>query len=167
LPGMLLSLYGQMFGPQGFSIFGVAGFLLAMAVFFLARHPLGVRFLRSYPNGISGEFSRLQSLKTPLLRAMKLAAFCAAIGLVLLAVTARLDGVPGTPVFAPSQHYRLSNHGVNTEVSRLRYCLAGIGFDVGWHAGASSALLLALHALLFGHIPKNFARRGTDGGQAK
>lgn len=168
LPGILLSLYGQLFGPQGFWIFGVAGFLLAMAVFFLARHSLGVRFLRSSPSGLSGRYGRLQGLKAPLRQALGFAAFFATIGLVTLAVTARFGGVPGIPVFAPREHYYLSNHSVTTEVSRLRYCLAGVGFEVGWHAGASCAVLLALHALFFGCVPKNFGTSrasSTDAGE--
>jgi hypothetical protein len=162
LPGMLLSLYGQLWGPPRFFPIGVAGFLLAMAVFFLGRERLGIRFLRIYPNGLSGRYLWLQDLKVPLRRTMIFAAFCATIGLVILAATARIDGVPGIPVFFAREHYYLSNHSMMTEVSRLRYCLAGVGFNVGWYAGASCALLLALHALFFGYVPKRFGKYRAD-----
>jgi hypothetical protein len=38
-------------------------------------------------------------------------------------------------------------------VSRVRYCLAGAGFHVGWYGGASYALLLAIHTLVFARVP--------------
>ena len=51
VPLVLFSLYGQLFGPTGAAIFGIVGFLSAMAVFFLVRQPLGQRFLRACPHG--------------------------------------------------------------------------------------------------------------------
>ena len=154
VPLTLFSLYGQLFGPTWSIFFGIAGFLSAMAVFFLTRQPLGQRFIRACPHGLSERFPGLRKLDVPLQRAMYLAALFATIGLVTLFASARLDGVPGTPVFAQREHYIFANHSTHTEVSRLRYCLAGAGFHAGWHFGALYAILLAIHALIFARIPE-------------
>jgi hypothetical protein len=154
VPLVLFSLYGQLFGPTGAAIFGVAGFLAAMAVFLLARQPLGQRFLRACPRGLSERFPGLARLDVPLQRAMYWVALAATIGLVTLFASARLDGVPGTPVFAHRDHYIFNNHSTHTEVSRLRYCLAGAGFHVAWHFGTLYGILLAIHALIFARIPE-------------
>ena len=153
VPLVLFSLYGQLFGPTGAAIFGIIGFLAAMAVFFMVRQPLGQRFLRACPRGLSERYPGLAKLDVPLQRAMYLAALAATIGLVTLFASARLDGVPGTPVFAHRDHYIFINHSTHTEVSRLRYCLAGAGFHMAWHFGALYAILLAIHALIFARIP--------------
>jgi hypothetical protein len=150
---MPFGLYGQLFGPQWTFFIGSVGFVSAMAVFGLSRTSLGTRFLRSCPHGLSERFATLQRFAIPLRRAMRVAGLIATIGLVTLAAAARLDGVPGTPVFAHREHYALVNHSVPTEVSRLRYCFAGAGFHIGWYCGASYALMLAIHALMFARVP--------------
>jgi hypothetical protein len=154
LPLILLGMYGQLFGPQWTFFFGAGGFLCAMAIFGLSRTALGSRFTHACPKGLSERFATLQRLEIPLRRAMMWVGLAATIGLITLAATARLDGVPGTPVFAHREHYVLVNHSVRTEVSRLRYCLAGAGFHVGWHCGALYASLLAIYALIFARVPK-------------
>jgi hypothetical protein len=150
---MPFGLYGQLFGPTWTFLIGVVGFLSALAVLWLARSSAGIRFLRACPRGLAERFPRLQKSEIPLRRAMKIAGLIFTIGLVTLAATARLDGVPGTPVFARRAHYVLASHSVSTEVSRVRYCLAGAGFHVGWYGGASYALLLAIHTLVFARVP--------------
>lgn len=150
---MPFGLYGQLFGPTWTFFIGVVGFVSAMAVFGLSRTSLGARFLRACPHGLSDRFAALQRFEIPLRRAMAMAGIIATIGLVTLATSARLDGVPGTPVFAQRAHYVLVNHSVSTEVSRLRYCFAGAGFHVAWYGGAFYALLLAIHALIFARVP--------------
>lgn len=154
LPLTLFSLYGQLFGPTWSAFFGMAGFLSAMAVFFLSGQALGQRFIRICPHGLSERFPGLRKLDTPLQRVMLLVAWVATIGLITLFASARLDGVPGTPVFAHREHYIFANHSTHTEVSRLRYCLAGTGFHAAWHFGALYAILLAIHALIFARIPE-------------
>ncbi len=153
LPLILLSMYGQLFGPLWTFFFGVGGFVCAMALFGLSRTALGSRFSRACPKGLSERFSGLRRLDIPLRRAMTGVGLVATIGLITLAATARFDGVPGTPVFAQREHYVLVDHSVPTEVSRLRYCLAGAGFHVGWHCGALFASLLAIYALIFARVP--------------
>lgn len=162
LGGIVFSLYGQLFGPQWAWIFGVAGFLLAMSVFmFGERHRLGVRFREICPQGLSGAFARLTTLKSGLLRGIKAAALCFFIAMVTFIGAVRfVDGVPeGAPVFAPRQRYLLNDHSHFTEVSRLRYCVAGAAFHTAWHAGAFCATLLALHVLIYGEMPKNLRAR--------
>jgi hypothetical protein len=158
LGGIVFSLYGQLFGPQWAGIFGVAGFLLAMSVFiFGERHRLGVRFREICPQGLSGAFARLLTLKIGLQRGIKVAALCFIIAMATFVSAVRfVDGVPqGGPVFAPRQRYFLNDHSNLTKVSRLRYCVAGTTFHIAWHAAVVGATLLALHALIFGEIPKN------------
>jgi len=152
LPLVFLSLYGQLFGPQWTGLFGLMGFVSAMAVFGLSRSSLGKRFIHTCPNGLSDRFIRLRRLEIVLRSAMRGVGLVAAIGLVTLAATARFDGVSGTPVFAHREHYILVDHSIYTEVSRFRYCLAGAGFHVAWHFGALYAMLLAIYALLFARI---------------
>ncbi len=154
LPLNLFSLFGQLFGPTWTFFLGIAGFVSAIAVFILTREAPGEQFVRVCPHGLSERFPKLRSLEIPLRRVMKLVGLVAAAGLITLAVTARLDGVPSTPVFLQRTHYVLVNHSANTEVSRLRYCLAGTGFHVGWHFGALYTILLAIYALVFARIPK-------------
>jgi hypothetical protein len=165
VPLTLFSLYGQLFGPTWSIFFGIAGFLSAMAVFFLSGQAPGQRFIRICPRGLSERFPGLRKLDAPLQRAMLLAAWAATIGLITLFAFARLDGVPGTPVFAQREHYIFTNHSTHTEVSRLRYCLAGVGFHAGWHFGAIYGILLAIRALIFARIPE--IGKNSDKGRSK
>jgi hypothetical protein len=149
-----LSLYGQLFGPPWTCFIGVLGFASAMPLFGLSRTQYSASFIRACPSGLSDRFTSLKKLEIPLQRAMRVIGLFAFIGLVTLAATARLDGVPGTPVFAHREHYILVDHSVYTEVSRLRYCFAGAGFHVAWHCGEMYAILLAIYALVFARLPK-------------
>jgi len=167
LGGIVFSLYGQLFGPQWAWIFGVAGFLLAMSVFIFGEgHRLGVRFREICPQGLSGAFARLATLKSGLRRGIKTAALCFFMAMVTFIVAVHfVDGVPhGGPVFAPRQRYFLNDHSNLTKVSRLRYCVAGATFHIAWHAGVVGATLLALHGLIFGEIPKNLGPRRAAAG---
>ena len=153
LPLMIFSLYGQLFGPTGAFYLGPVGFVSAMGVFVLSRAAIGKRFLEVCRCGLSERFPILLKSMMPLRRSMKIVAIVAAIGLVTLAASARLDGVAGTPVFAHRAHYALVNHSALTEVSRFRYCLVGAGFFVAWYSGAAYAILLAIHAIIFARMP--------------
>lgn len=48
------------------------------------------------------------------------------------------------PVFAKREHYVLVSHGTYTEVTPMRYCLAGVAFLAGRHSIALAGTLEAL-----------------------
>jgi hypothetical protein len=162
LIGTVFNLICRLVGPRwGWAwIFSIGGFLLAISLGFLAKHPLGIRFIRACPQGLAGRIPRLENLRAPLLRTMKVVAVCWLIALGALVISSRMQGVPADdlPVFAPRKHYRLTDHGKITEVTRLRHSAAAAGGLVAWHSGALFASLTALHLLLFGKFPETLQR---------
>jgi len=80
------------------------------------------------------------------------------IFLAALAATFSQPGVCVTdslPVFARREHYVLVSHGTYTEVSPLRYYLAGVSFLAGWHSIALVGTLEALGT----YVQKEIYRR--------
>jgi hypothetical protein len=145
-----LSLYGALYGPQWLWIFGVAAFLLAVAILPLSHHHLGIRFVQACPDGLSGPFPRLRALRLPIAFSLRIVALSTVVSLVTM-LTAGSKGVgDGRPVFAPREHYVLTNHSKRTEVSRHRYWVADSAGHAAWHTGVAFGSLMSLYAVIFG-----------------
>jgi len=161
------SLYGELFGPPRGALLAIIGLLLSISIFFLARHPLGMRFLKECPTGLSARFPELVDWRKRIEFGAMLIGLLAFLSIAAMFLSMRGGGGPADnlPVFAPREHYVLSNHGKRTEVSATRFWLAGAGGVVAWHAGTMCASLLALYALFYGEFPpqlkRDFARSGN------
>jgi hypothetical protein len=155
-----LSLYGELFGPQRWVLLAIVAFLLSMAVFFLARQSLGVRFLKECPAGLSTRFPELANWRKRIERALMPIGLLVFLSMAAMFVSGRGAGVPADalPVLAAREHYVLTNHGKRTEVSAVRFWLAGGGGLVAWHCGALFAALMAVYGLAYGEFPPQFKR---------
>jgi hypothetical protein len=155
-----LSLYGELFGPQGAVFLAVIAFVLSIAVFFLAQHPWGIGFLKECPTGLAGRFPELQCWRKHIERLLLPIFLIAFLSVTAMFASSRAAGVPsdGLPALASRDHYNLTNHGRRTEVSALRFWVASAGGLVGWHAGALLVSLLALYGLFYGELPPQFKR---------
>jgi hypothetical protein len=73
---------------------------------------------------------------------------------IMLALS-RLDGVASShgPILAPHEEYLLNSHGTRTRVSRARYIVVGIAFDVAEYAGANIIVLVLFHYRAYGSVP--------------
>jgi hypothetical protein len=158
LVGLVFSLYGQLFGPQpgGFWVLLPAG--PTIFVFGVSFKPLGKRFLRACPNGLSGRFAGLQRLKAPLRRALVAAGACVFVSMIVLFVTRGGQPDDDLPVFTAREHYALNYHGKKTEVSRIHFEVVGTAAMVSLHGALFVASGLALYGLIFGRLPEEFAR---------
>jgi hypothetical protein len=154
------SLYGELFAPPRGIFLAIIAFLLSMSVFVLSRHPLGIRFLKECPTGLSARFPELIKCRKRIERAFVPIALLAFLSLAAMVTS---SGVPADnlPVFAARERYVLTNHGKRTEVSAVRFYLAGAGGLVAWHSGTLFASLLALYGLLYGEFPPHFKRDFT------
>lgn len=155
-----LSLYGELFGPQRGIFLATIAFLLSMSVFLLARHPLGKRFLKDCPTGLSARFPELSKWRKRIERALMPIGLFAFLSVAAMFVSSRKAGVPADnlPVFATREHYVLTNHGKRTEVSATRFWMAGAGGLVGWHCGTIYATMLALYGIFYGTLPASLSR---------
>jgi hypothetical protein len=154
------SLYGELFGPQRGIFLAIIAFLLSMAVFFLAGQPLGVRFLKECPAGLSTRFPQLAKWRKRLEHALIAIGLLVFLSIPAMFISAQGAGVPadGLPAFAAREHYVLTNHSKRTEVSAMRFWLAGGAGLVAWHCGALFAALMALYGLSYGEFPPQFKR---------
>jgi|GEM_PF-4372526 len=127
--GVLASLYGALFGPHWFFVFGILGFLLAVGGCVYSERC----FVPSCLQGLVQRFPWCRSFRGLLTRLGKVAGFGAAVALVTMFLSARLDGVPDgqTPVFAPLSEYVLTKHGKRMEISKLCYWTIGTSFSSG------------------------------------
>jgi hypothetical protein len=151
------SLYGELFAPPRGIFLAIIAFLLSMSIFVLSRHPLGMLFLKECPTGLSARFPELIKWRKRIERAFMPIALLAFLSLAAMFTSL---GVPADnlPVFAAREHHVLTNHGKRTEVSAIRFYLAGAGGLVAWHSGTLFASLLALYGLLYGELPPHFKR---------
>jgi hypothetical protein len=157
------SLYGELFDPQRGIVLAIIAFVLSISVFVLSRHPLGIRFLKECPTGLSARFPELIKWRRCIERAFMPIALLAFLSIAAMFTSSRAAGVPADnlPVFAAREHHVLTNHGKRTEVSAIRFYLAGAGGLVAWHSGALFASLLALYGLLYGELPPFKRRRSA------
>jgi hypothetical protein len=155
-----LSLYGELFGPQRGIFLAIVAFLLSMLVFFQARQPLGIRFLKECPAGLSSRFPELAKWRKRIERALMPLGLLVFLSMAAMFISGRGAGVPADalPVLAAREHYVLTNHGKRTEVSAVRFWLAGGGGLVAWHCGALFAALMAVYGLSYGEFPPQFKR---------
>jgi hypothetical protein len=154
------SLYGEFFGPlRGISL-AVLAFVISMAVFLLARHPWGLSFLKECPTGLSTRFPGLVKWRKRIERALIPVGLLIFLSIAAMFISSRGAGVPADtlPVFAPREHYILTNRGKRTEVSAARFWLADRAGLVAWHCGTLCASLVALYCLLYGDFPPQFKR---------
>jgi hypothetical protein len=154
------SLYGELFGPQRGIFLAIVAFLLSMFVFFQARQPLGLRFLKECPTGLSMRFPELTKWRKRIERVLMPLGLLVFLSLAGMFISGLGAGGPADalPVFAAREHYVLANHSKRTEVSAVRFWLAGGGGLTAWHCGALFASLLALYGLLYGEFPPQFKR---------
>jgi hypothetical protein len=154
------SLYGELFAPPRGIFLAFIAFVLSMSVFVLSRHPLGIRFLKECPTGLSARFPELIKWRKRIERAFMPIALLAFLSVAAMFASSLSAGVPvdNLPVFATRERYVLTNHGKHTEVSAIRFYLAGAGGLVAWHSGTLFASLLALYGLLYGELPPQFKR---------
>lgn len=168
--GNLLNLYLSLFGPnwQWTWLFSIACFLMGIGVLILSKQPLGVRFLKVCPSGLSGQNPKLSHLKSLVQRSIVITALCWTVGLIVLAASARLDGVAGNnqPAFATREHYVLTNHGKTLEVGRVRFLGVAVGWLAAWHFGTLFAGLSALRALLYVEGPDSVLEVDARGRRA-
>jgi hypothetical protein len=101
----------------------------------------------------------LRRLRVPLESLAVLFVIATAVGMVS-GWWARQEGVARHPVLQERERYQLNNHGKLTDVSRLRYVLAGVGWATAWHFLIAFGLTAQLYFLLF-----SFARFGLRGAQ--
>jgi hypothetical protein len=155
-----LSLYGELFGPQRGVVLAVIAFVLSIAVFFLAQHPMGIRFLKECPTGLAGRFPELQRWRKHTERLLLPIFLVAFLSVTAMFASSRGAGVPSDslPALASREHYILTNHGRRTEVSAVRFWVASAGGLVAWHAGALLVSLVALYGLFYGELPPHFKR---------
>jgi hypothetical protein len=154
------SLYGELLGPQRGIFLAIIAFLVSMAVFFLAGQPLGVRFLKECPAGLSTRFPQLAKWRKRIERALMPVGLLVFLSIAAMFISGLGAGGPADalPVFAAREHYVLANHGKRTEVSAVRFWLAGASGLVAWHCGALFAALMALYGLSYGEFPPQFKR---------
>lgn len=161
IPGMLFSLYGTLFGPSGAMLLGGASFVLAISVFMLSEHRLGIQFRRNCPNGLIQRYSNFQFLNSLVPQLIRFFGICAVVSMITFIASiasAHWKGPDSLPIFELRGHYLFHNHASYTEVSRLRYLIAGTSFVVAWHSGAMITVLSAFYALIFGRIPPSLKR---------
>jgi Na+/melibiose symporter-like transporter len=154
------SLYGELFGPKRGIFLAIVAFLLSLLVFFQARQTLGLRFLKECPAGLSTRFPELAKWRKHIERLLIPLGLLVFLSLAVMFICGLGAGGPADtlPVFAPREHYVLNNHSKRTEVSPLRFWLAGGGGLIAWHCGALFASLLALYGLSYGEFPPQFKR---------
>jgi len=155
-----LSLYGELFGPQRGVFLAIIAFLLGMAVFFLAHQPVGIRFLKELPAGLSGPHPELRRWRHRIESMLLPIGLIVFLSIAAMFACSRGAGVPSDslPALATREHYVLTNHGRRTEVSALRFCVASAGGLVAWHSGALLLSLVALYSLFYGELPPHFKR---------
>jgi hypothetical protein len=107
-----------------------------------------------YPNGISTRISALGGWKT-FLRYCVWAIF--GIGLIAgicLMVSARYDGVvESSPILADRDIYQLNSHGKLTTVSRARYIVVGVSFEIAFTCGLLGTETSIIYVLLYNEPP--------------
>jgi hypothetical protein len=155
-----LSLYGELFGPQRGVLLAIIAFVLSIAVFFLAQHPWGIRFLKECPSGLAGRCPELQRWRKYIERLLLPIFLVAFLCVTAMFASSGGAGVPSDrlPALASREHYILTNHGTRTEVAALRFWVASAGGLVAWHGGALLVSLLALYGLFYGELPPQFKR---------
>jgi hypothetical protein len=112
-----ISLSSVLFWSWSGCLFGVAAFLLVL---------VGVVTI-----------SRDRRLPLPESKTARIIFAVLVASLIALALSARSGGVGkagGRPIYAARERYFLTNHGRETEVSRLRFLCVGTSFMLGWHA---------------------------------
>ena len=144
-----LSLCCGVFGPSWRwpMLLSAGGFALAVHAGFLGEGKWGKRFSAVCPSGLTERFPDTARLRVPLVRAMRTLAVIAAVCIVVAFAASRRAGVPADnlPAVAQREHYRFTNHGTITEVTRVRYCTATIAGLMAWHSGALAALRVFLY----------------------
>jgi hypothetical protein len=145
---VMLSAYFQLFGPRGFVMFGIVGFLLGAAGWVVAQK----LFLPANPRGLTDLWPGAGRLDKPTAWAANILGLIAGISIVTMLLSARLDGVTsgGFPVFAAREKYELENHGRKTIVSPARYLTIGASFVLGWHSLAVYFSVSAIRIFMFG-----------------
>jgi hypothetical protein len=145
---LMLSAYSQLFGPRGFVMFGIVGFLLGAAGWVVAQK----LFLPANPRGLTDAWPGAGRLDKPTAWVANVFGLIAGISIVTMLLSARLDGVTsgGFPVFAAREKYELENHGRKTIVSPTRYLAIGASFVLGWHSLALYFSVSAMRIFMFG-----------------
>ena len=155
---ILISFWSALFGPRGFLLFGALGFVVGWCCVFLCSLSDQVKeFLAATPGGLLGANTHSSAPKI-LERAIRGVTAAALLGIIVLFASARLEGTADFPAFETLPKYELSNHGIRTEVSRLRYAVVSGSFAIGWHSMAALMSLTCLYRLLCGKAPTVFAR---------
>jgi hypothetical protein len=157
----VFSFYGSLFGPQPSALLNIGAVMLVLVVFMLARQPLGVRFLKLLPEGLSGRFSQLKKLQIPMQHALVVGVFSASCAIVILFATTLGKGGPdsNTPVFAAREQYWFTQRSAKTEVSAVRYWVAGTATATAFNGAIFTSTVLAIYGLVFGRFPNELIEK--------
>ena len=145
----VLSFLSTLNGPAWGIILGIVGFLMSACFIAAAKSKSGVIYLSNIPQGLldSRIYSRLNILLS-ILWCVLIINFV--VGFITLVISSYNVGVATGFILSGRSEYILCNHGVMTEVSRIRFIAVGLSFMIVWHSGASLMPLYCIRRLLFG-----------------
>lgn len=112
-------MLGALFGPAEMMSLAAVSLLTAFAAAFAAK-----RASRAAPNERTDSAEPMQTTRS----SPKFLGFLAVFGVVLSLASSGGAGLPDFPVLEAKPRYVLSRGAHQTEVSRLRYLLAGVGY---------------------------------------